>query len=151
MGVTIGMETDDCPGDGRFPDSSICGAYVDCVPDGNGGYDIIKGDCGGFLYNATSKSCSNDSMVSTFYCLKWVFVVLMNPCIVFHHCLIFIHLAIYSVFSRVTPGVFSQNSIHIRICVKPSLMVFCVQIARLRSCVCRDKPLFVTVLRVTFV
>ncbi|ROT78853.1 thrombospondin [Penaeus vannamei] len=62
VGITAGVAADDCPGEGRFPDSSICGAYVDCVDDGNGGYNARKGDCDGFMYNATSGECSKDGM-----------------------------------------------------------------------------------------
>lgn len=108
MGITAGVAADDCPGEGRFPDSSNCGAYVDCVDDGNGGYNARKGDCDGFMYNATSGECSKDGMVSIFYCFK-VIIYGVNESLSICLPLIFVHLDIYSVLTRVTPGVLPQT------------------------------------------
>lgn len=66
-GTIVVMATSECPGEGRFPDASTCGGYFDCVPNGKGGYEGTKGDCGGFMYNATSGTCVDNIMVSIFF------------------------------------------------------------------------------------
>ncbi|XP_042889007.1 cartilage oligomeric matrix protein-like isoform X2 [Penaeus japonicus] len=64
-GTIVVMATSECPGEGRFPDASTCGGYLDCVPNGKGGYEGTKGDCGGFMYNATSGTCVDNIMCAS--------------------------------------------------------------------------------------
>nr|XP_027234002.1 cartilage oligomeric matrix protein-like isoform X7 [Penaeus vannamei] len=61
-GTAVAMPTKgpSCVGEGRFPNPNTCGGFYDCIPNGSGGYEESFADCNGFVYNATSKTCSGD-------------------------------------------------------------------------------------------
>ncbi|XP_042894367.1 uncharacterized protein LOC122268149 [Penaeus japonicus] len=49
-----------CPGVGRFPDPSSCGAYFDCTPNAADGYDLTKDDCRGYTYSTATRTCTDE-------------------------------------------------------------------------------------------
>ncbi|ROT79306.1 thrombospondin [Penaeus vannamei] len=60
MGLTLVMALDgsECPGEGRFSDASTCGGFIECIADKTGGYSVKRDHCNGYVYNATSMTCS---------------------------------------------------------------------------------------------
>lgn len=48
----------ECPGEGRFPDPNTCGGFMDCIAKKTGGFTVTRDRCNGFVYNATSMTCS---------------------------------------------------------------------------------------------
>ncbi|XP_037794812.1 cartilage oligomeric matrix protein-like isoform X2 [Penaeus monodon] len=54
----------ECSGEGRFPDPSTCGVFIDCITKENGGYFVTQDNCNGFAYNATSRICSTQLCAS---------------------------------------------------------------------------------------
>ncbi|XP_063594893.1 cartilage oligomeric matrix protein-like [Penaeus indicus] len=59
-GAIYGYE---CPGEGRFPDTSTCGVFIECIIK-DGGFSVTKDNCNGFAYNATSRTCSTELCAS---------------------------------------------------------------------------------------
>ncbi|XP_042888974.1 cartilage oligomeric matrix protein-like isoform X2 [Penaeus japonicus] len=60
VGLTVAIPVWQCPEEGRFPDTTTCDGFIDCIANEHG-YSEIKGDCNGFVYNATTMTCTATS------------------------------------------------------------------------------------------